>query len=396
MAEIVLITGTPGAGKTSHMVHMLVNDSMFKNSDGTPRKIFTNIKSLNIPDMPTIDVSSIASQQAESTDEKLSFHDIYKWIVKPENHGSVVIIDEAQDVWPARSNGSQVPPNVAWLNTHRHLGVDIFVLTQNPKLIDVNLRGLVNKHLHVAKNKLGMRTLLEWKYCANNPLTQAKDAFAKVHKLDKKIFGYYKSAELHTENKTKVTKWVFVLPIVLLIMPVALYFSYSLLKNMGNKEKVVEAAGTAAASTPSTLEGEIGQQIGTGGMTQPQNTLGAKPEDFVPRMAERPETKPIYDGQRQVQTMEWPVGCIINTKKVCTCYSEQGTKIKEINQQLCKSYVADGLPFNPYKRPEQEQQQANQAGNHSDDGSTAQVAQMGGKPLPSLNNGDSEVVANIQ
>ena len=394
MAEIVLITGTPGAGKTAHMVHMLVNDSMFKNSDGTPRKIFTNIKGLNIPDMPTIDVSSIASEQAESTDEKLSFHDIYKWIVKPENHGSVVIIDEVQDVWPARSNGSQVPPNVAWLNTHRHLGVDIFVLTQNPKNIDVNLRGLVNKHLHVAKNKLGMRTLLEWKYCANNPLTQAKDAFAKVHKLDKKIFGYYKSAEVHTENKTKVTKWVFVLPIVLLIMPVALYFSYSLLKNMASKDKVVEAA---AASAPAVTDGDTGQQLGTNSnMTQPQNTLGAKPEDFVPRMAERPETKPLYDGQRQVQAMEWPVGCIINTQKVCTCYSEQGTKIKEINQQLCKSYVADGLPFNPYKRPEQEQQQANQAGNHGDDGSTAQVAQMGGKPLPSLNNGDSEVVANIQ
>ena len=375
MAEIVLITGTPGAGKTAHMVHMLVNDSMFKNSDGTPRKIFTNIKGLNIPDMPTIDVSSIASEQAESTDEKLSFHDIYKWIVKPENHGSVVIIDEVQDVWPARSNGSQVPPNVAWLNTHRHLGVDIFVLTQNPKNIDVNLRGLVNKHLHVAKNKLGMRTLLEWKYCANNPLTQAKDAFAKVHKLDKKIFGYYKSAEVHTENKTKVSKWVFVLPIVLLIMPVALYFSYSLLKNMASKDKVVEAA---AASAPAATDGDTGQQLGTNSnMTQPQNTLGAKPEDFVPRMAERPETKPIYDGQRQVQAMEWPVGCIINTKKVCTCYSEQGTKIKEINQQLCKSYVADGLPFNPYKRPEQ-------------------ATQMGGDPLPSLSNGDSKDVANIQ
>ena len=394
MAEIVLITGTPGSGKTSHMVHMLVNDSMFKNSDGTPRKIFTNIKSLNIPDMPTIDVSSIASQQAESTDEKLSFHDIYKWIVKPENHGSVVIVDEAQDVWPARSNGSQVPPNVAWLNTHRHLGVDIFVLTQNPKLIDVNLRGLVNKHLHVAKNKLGMRTLLEWKYCANNPLTQAKDAFAKVHKLDKKIFGYYKSAEVHTENKTKVTKWVFVLPIVLLIMPVALYFSYSLLKNMASKDKVVEAA---AASAPAATDGDMGQQLGTNsGMTQPQNTLGAKPEDFVPRMAERPETKPLYDGQRQVQTMEWPVGCIINTKKVCTCYSEQGTKIKEINQQLCKSYVADGLPFNPYKRPEQATQQAVKPESNGYDGNAAQVAQMGGQPLPSLSNGDSKDVANIQ
>ena len=394
MAEIVLITGTPGAGKTAHMVHMLATDSMFKDADGKPRKIFTNIKGLNIPDMPTIDVSSIASEQAESTDEKLSFHDIYKWIVKPENHGSVVIIDEVQDVWPARSNGSQVPPNVAWLNTHRHLGVDIFVLTQNPKNIDVNLRGLVNKHLHVAKNKLGMRTLLEWKYCANNPLTQAKDAFAKIHKLDKKIFGYYKSAEVHTENKTKVTKWVFVLPIVLLIMPVALYFSYSLLKNMASKDKVVEAA---AASAPAATDGDMGQQLGTNSnMSQPQNTLGAKPEDFVPRMAERPETKPLYDGQRQVQAMEWPVGCIINTKKVCTCYSEQGTKIREIPQKLCESYVADGLPFNPYKRQEQATQQAVKPESNDYDGNAAQVAQMGGKPLPSLNNGDSEVVANIQ
>ena len=394
MAEIVLITGTPGAGKTAHMVHMLVTDPMFKDAEGKPRKIFTNIKELNIPGMPTIDVSSIASEQAESTDEKLSFHDIYQWIKQPENHGSVVIIDEVQDVWPARSSGSKVPPNVAWLNTHRHLGVDIFVLTQNPKNIDVNLRGLVNKHLHVAKNKLGMRTLLEWKYCANNPLTQAKDAFAKVHKLDKKIFGYYKSAEVHTENKTKVTKWVFVLPVVLLIMPVALYFSYSLLKNMASKDKVVEAS---AASAPAATDGDMGQQLGTNSnMTQPQNTLGAKPEDFVPRMAERPETKPLYDGQRQVQAMEWPVGCIINTKKVCTCYSEQGTKIREIPQKLCESYVADGLPFNPYKRQEQATQQAVQPESNGYDGNSAQVAQMGGEPLPSLSNGNSKDVANIQ
>lgn len=394
MAEIVLITGTPGAGKTAHMVHMLVNDPMFKDADGKLRKIFTNIKELNIPDMLTIDVSSIASEQAESTDEKLSFHDIYKWIKQPENYGSVVIVDEAQDVWPARSNGSQVPPNVAWLNTHRHLGVDIFVLTQNPKNIDVNLRGLVNKHLHVAQNKLGIRTLLEWKYCANNPLTQAKDAFAKLHRIDKKVLDYYKSAEVHTENKTKVTKWVFVLPIVLLIMPIALYFSYSLLKNMASKDKVVEAA---AASAPAATDGDMGQQLGTNSnMSQPQNTLGAKPEDFVPRMAERPETKPLYDGQRQVQAMEWPVGCIINTQKVCTCYSEQGTKIKEINQQLCKSYVADGLPFNPYKRQEQATQQSVQPESNGYDGSTAQVAQMGGEPLPSLSNGDSKDVANIQ
>lgn len=393
MAEIVLITGTPGAGKTAHMVHMMLNDPIFKDNEGNPRKVFTNIKELQLPHIP---VSSIKEEQAQSTDEKLSFHDCYEWIKKPENHGSIIIIDEVQDVWPARSNGSQVPPNVAWLNTHRHLGVDIFVLTQNPKSIDINLRGLVNKHLHVAKNKLGMRTLLEWKYCANNPLTQAKDAFAKVHKLDKKVFDLYKSAEIHTENKTKVTKWVFVLPIVLLIMPVAMYFSYSLLKNMGKSpEDVASTAASAPASFEQTASGTMAQ---LGNNSHTENTLGAKPEDFIPRLAERPETKPLYDSQRQVQTMEWPIGCIINVKNKCHCFTDQGTKIKEIHESLCRIYAVEGVPFNPYKRAEQQnpQKQQQTESSASNEPGSSQVVQMGGKPLPSLREGDSDTMAVIQ
>lgn len=393
MAEIVLITGTPGAGKTAHMVHMMLNDPIFKDNEGNPRKVFTNIKELQLPHIP---VSSIKEEQAQSTDEKLSFHDCYEWIKKPENHGSI-IIDEVQDVWPARSNGSQVPPNVAWLNTHRHLGVDIFVLTQNPKNIDINLRGLVNKHLHVAKNKLGMRTLLEWKYCANNPLTQAKDAFAKVHKLDTKVFDLYKSAEIHTENKTKVTKWVFVLPVVLIIMPIALYFSYSLLKNMGkDTTETAQTAASAPAAIEQTATGIANQFDNAANGNQVQNTLGAKAEDFIARLAERPETKPLYDSQRQVQAMEWPVGCIINTQDKCTCYSEQGTKIKEINDELCKTYVADGLPFNPYKRAEQQNSQQQNTDNRSTQQGNSQIAQLGGNSLPSLHNGDSDKMAVIQ
>lgn len=396
MAEIVLITGTPGAGKTAHMVHMMLHDPIFKTPDGELRKVFTNIKGL---ELPHIAVSSLKEELAQSTDEQLSFHDMYTWIKKPENHGSIVIIDEVQDVWPARSNGSQVPPNVSWLNTHRHLGVDIFVLTQNPKNIDINLRGLVNKHLHIAKNKLGMRTLLEWKYCANNPLTQAKDAFAKVHKLDTEVFDLYKSAEIHTENKTKVSKWVFVLPMVLLIMPIALYFSYSLLKNMGKSEDT--ATETTAASAPATLDGSNSVQNAVNNAIPQnpiQNTLGAKPEDFIARLAERPETKPLYDGQRQVQTMEWPVGCIINTKSDCTCYTEQGTKIKEIPQELCKSYVADGLPFNPYKAPEQQTQQSQGNDTHQANYAADEpyIAQMSGEARPSLSEGNAPSLANIQ
>lgn len=387
MAEIVLVTGKPGAGKTAHVVHLMLNDPIFKDKDGNLRKVFSNIKELQLPHTH---VSSIQSEQPESTEEQLSFHDCYKWIKKEENLGSILIIDEVQDVYPARTNGSRVPENVSWLNTHRHLGVDIFVITQDPKDIDSRLRNLVNKHYHIAKNKLGARTILEWKYCANNPLTQAKDAMAKLHKIDDKVKDLYKSAEIHTENKNKRSKWVFILPIAVLLIPIMFYISYSLLVNIGHEESVILED---AASAPAGIEQQIAAQNAL--QNPQQNTLGAKPEDFIPRLAERPETKPLYDSKRQVQTMEWPVGCITSTKGACTCYSEQGTKLKEIPQQLCESYVQDGLPFNPYRQPEKDAQQVNNKESKGS-GSNGQIAQLSGQPLPSLHDGDSNTVANIQ
>lgn len=347
MAEIVLITGKPGAGKTAHMVHMMLHDPIFKNENGELRKVFTNIKGL---ELPHIEVSSIQSEQAESTDEKLSFHDVHKWIKQPENLGSIIIIDEVQDVYPARGNGSKVPENVSWLNTHRHLGVDIFVLTQDPKDIDSRLRNLVNKHLHIAKNKLGMRTLLEWKYCANNPIVQAKDAFAKVHKIDDNVKNLYKSAEIHTVNTTKVSKWVYAIPVLLVAFPALFYLSYVLLKNGGRlkpekqETPIVQAASQPALSSLDNVQNALhGEQ---------QKSL--KASDFVPTLAERPESKPIYDGVRSVKQFERVAACVKGGKTGCTCYSDQGTPLKEVTKAMCVDYATNGLPFDPFREPIQD------------------------------------------
>lgn len=346
MAEIVLITGKPGAGKTAHMVHMMLHDPIFKNENGELRKVFTNIKGL---ELPHIEVSSIQSEQAESTDEKLSFHDVHKWIKQPENLGSIIIIDEVQDVYPSRGNGSKVPENVSWLNTHRHLGIDIFVLTQDPKDIDSRLRNLVNKHLHIAKNKLGMRTLLEWKYCANNPIVQAKDAFAKVHKIDDNVKNLYKSAEIHTVNTTKVSKWVYAIPVLLVAFPALFYLSYVLLKNGGRlKPEKQETPIVQAASQPALSSLDVQNAL------QSEQQKSLKASDFVPTLAERPESKPIYDGVRSVKQFERVAACVKGGKTGCTCYSDQGTPLKEVTKAMCVDYATNGLPFDPFREPVQE------------------------------------------
>lgn len=342
MAEVVLMTGTPGSGKTLKLVSMMDKDEdVFKpDENGIKRKVFTNINGLKLPHIP---VSSKLSEQTHSTDEKLSFHDCYEWIQKPENHGSILIIDEAQDVWPTRSAGAKVPPNVEWLNTHRHLGVDIFVLTQNPKYLDLNLRGLVKKHWHIAANKLGMRTLLEWKYCATNPVAQAKDAFASIYKPDESVYDKYISAQVHTDNKTKRSKWVYILPVVAILAPLLIFVSYKLLQS---KYSVPEQAENVQAASDVVNS--------SGGLTVPSNTAESAnltPEMFVPTLSERPESKPIYNGVRQVHQYERLAACIDGGKSGCACYSDQATKLREIPEALCREYANEGLPFDPFREP---------------------------------------------
>lgn len=371
MAEVVLITGTPGSGKTLKLVSMMAKDPMFQpDENGISRKVFTNIKGLKLPHIP---VSSKLKEQSVSTDEKLSFHDVYDWIEKPENHGSILIIDEAQDVWPARSPGAKVPPNVEWLNTHRHLGVDIFVLTQNPKYLDLNLRGLVKKHWHIAANKLGMRTLLEWKYCANNPITQAKDAFASIYKLDDSVYDLYDSAEVHTENKTKRSKWVYVLPLALVLAPIFLFVSYKMLKQNYSADREVPGLEQAASDPAANGVPDTAGSYANGG--------NLTPEMFVPTLSEKPESKPIYNGVRQVKAFERVAACIDGGKSGCACYTDQATKIREIPETLCREYAHEGLPFDPYR---EQRQTADSRPTEAPPEERPQILALDGQPRPNI------------
>lgn len=373
MAEICLITGTPGSGKTLKMVSMMANDEMFQpDENGFRRKIFTNIKGLKIPHTY---IETDAKKLPKSTDEQLSAHDMYEWIEKPENIGSIVIVDEAQDVWPVRSAGSKIPDNVQWLNTHRHQGIDIFVLTQGPKLLDQTLRTLVRKHYHIASNKMGMRTLLEFQSCADDPLKMVSNGFSSIYTLDKKVYDLYESAEVHTVNKVKRSKWFYTLPVIILLIPVFIGLSYKMLSSYGKKQEETvskeESASELKDNSASSANIET-VQSSNGNLT---------PEMFVPVLPEKPESKPIYNGVRQVKTFEHIAGCIEGGKTGCTCYSQQGTPLKEITKEMCKDYARNGLPFDPYKEENQQNVEQKETAMKDD---KPKVVSMGGKPQQNL------------
>ncbi len=340
---ITLITGSPGSGKTLRMVSELAKTKEFEG-----RKIFvdgiTGLKLGNIEPFP--DGHGIA--------------DMHIWAKDPEYHGSVFVIDEAQRFFPKRSSNSKVPELLEFLHVHRHYGLDIYIITQMPTRIDKTVCDLVGAHYHIHKNRLGFRMQYYWDYCATSPKTESRHAQASVYRLDKNAFKLYESAQIHTKVKQPKSKVRWIIPLALCS---AVYFS------MGSYDKFVALSssgktGQSPAPAPSPAAAGGGGVAGVvqGQKQQVDDSLrnaagGGYPltEDlFKPTIPHMAESKPLYDAVRQVKTFEYATACI-QSGKSCNCYSSQATKIKEIGRDLCLQYVRDGLPFNPYREPQQQQ-----------------------------------------
>lgn len=338
---LYLYTGVPGAGKTLYAVSNLVKRKDFKD-----RPIFVDgIKDLDHDKINYFDIPEGESIQTWP-----------KWAPP----GAIIVVDECQRIFRPRPSGSKVPDYVAELETHRHRGLDFILITQHPRLIDVHLRGLIEHHTHLGKTNLGLRRKLEWTTGgAKDPESRAniREALISVYRLDKSVYGLYKSAEVHTKIRTKKSKLLMLFPLALCLVGYGVWsFTgfWGKFSGEGEKAKTASTTQTAQAQTqPSAVSASEPVSNGQYPKAETKPEEPKKPhlseEDYQPRIAERPETAPIYDGMNKaVKAMPWPAACI-KAENRCTCYTDQGTKIKDIGKQTCLNYVKDGLPFNPYK-----------------------------------------------
>jgi len=363
---IILQTGVPGSGKTSSVVNMLMTDESythFTDKDGVKKKrpLFVN----GIPELKI--------EHEELTDEQIKEKPFQDFLP----YGSLVIIDEAQRLMGTRSAASKVPPFIEALALHRHHGLDIVLITQHPSFLDSFVRKLVQRHMHVSIKPVG-RKLYEWNECVDQPDSSVNIARAieRTFVVPKKSFGMYKSAEVHTKSKRRIPKSLI---FVVLFIPLLIGFTLYTINNMSKRFSADEQQTTSTIAASDV--------DGTEPKTSPATTdigQNLKPEDFVPTLAEKPESKPIYDNVRQVKTFEYPVGCVDGGKSGCTCYSSQGTPLKEITKAMCKDYVKNGLPFNPYKDEQQTAQQPQTAPQTSYTPENGQVLTMGGKSPQNL------------
>lgn len=329
---ITLSTGLPGNGKTLFMLWYIQAKAKKENRE----VYYHNVKNLN----------------TDAVGPWMEF-DPENWMDLP--HGSIILIDECQEVFPRKPNGAVLPGFYSELAKHRHKGFDIFLVTQHPTLIDNFVRRLVGQHFHsVRKFGLQRSTVYEWSACQPAPETVAshKSAVVLKWKYPKEVFGWYKSAEVHTVKRSIPAKLVLAILFVFSVIGVGVFVMHRY-KHRYDKPEV---AAASAGARPGAAGGVVGSAPGVvapaGAVPDPSADPVADLKRYAweqtPRVTGLPQTAPKYDELTKPTRVPVPAMCVqIGTPGVghevrCKCYTQQATPMN-VEFGMCMEFARNGV-----------------------------------------------------
>lgn len=312
---ITLLTGLPGNGKGVYGIDWLMNEVNKENkrlaSEGKPERVvyYSGINDCKVPGWVELD-------------------DARQWYRCPP--GSYILIDECQRIFRTRSNGSAVPPEVSELETHRHNGLDLLLITQHPMLIDQNIRRLVGRHFHIMR-KFGMEKAVvhEWNKVVEQPHKSRTGSIRHDYSYNKAVYDLYKSAEVHTVKRNIPMRYWFMFAAPFLVAALA-YYGYSTFHGAVN-----DAPGMPLQED----SGLLSRAPGSAGNSEPELDYFAA---RTPRVPAFPATAPIYDEVTKPVRAPIPAGCILSKSKGCNCFTQQATPL-QIDENTCRQIVAGGF-----------------------------------------------------
>jgi zona occludens toxin len=326
--SITLITGVPGSGKTLKAVwdhlrpevgRVQVSEDEWGNEQKTPSTVYTNINSLKV-DHELIEIGGTWTKTGSEwkyDGNPFSLRNWHNW-AKP---GAKIYADEFQKAWPPRPNGAPVPPDVQALDTHRHMGVDFVVITQNCRNVDRHLLGLVDRHLHVRRiANMPLAVIYEWDHASVN-LNYRNSMAKSPWRYPRNAYKLYKSAELHTKQKRKMPAVVW---FILFGVCGAVYGFPTLQSRLNERihgKAPIEAKKEASANNVSV---ELGPAVKSPVVDQ-VNSAAAAP---AAPAAIAPIAQPV-----QVS------GCIVTAAKACKCFDVQGKSV-ELVPEMCPDATA--------------------------------------------------------
>lgn len=321
-----LVTGLPGAGKTSNELWDFLHNKDYENRP----KYCTPIKGFNAAEHGVTEIEHINV-----------------WRDLPD--GCVVIVDEVQR-FCGTDLGREAPDWVQDFAVHRHTGKDFVFITQSPMFIHPFARKLANPHVnyHRPWNMKGVR--YTWEGVQNDPSSKAaKNAGqSQLVKTDPKVFTLYTSTVLDTHKAKPPYKIIATIAIGSLVaisgFIYALFFIMGLMKGgTSQATHVAETAAIAATSQAASVPAPNGFGVPASGPKEPVWTE----ETMKPRVSSMPYTAPVYDGLTTPTDFPRVAACMSSESRgTCNCYTQQATPV-DVPYSACVVYVRHGS-FDPW------------------------------------------------
>ena len=322
---IFLLTGSTGAGKTLSAVEWIQR----VRAETPDRLVYSNIDGLNIPGVLPLDRDSI-----------LSWHESCE-------KGSILFIDEAQHYWRAQRSGDPSQA-VIEMETHRHDGIDIVLMTPHPTFLHANIRKLQPTHIHLVAYTNHSALRWEWLDCHDDVASDATRAVGdfKEWEYPAECYGSYISASSHTKSmkrpwKRIIARVVLIISILAMVAGVLVGGYYAVKKG---KESTA-AFKTSQGASPSSSGKRAGLFTAGQGGPVVYATAAEYAEAQVPRIEAMPWSAPIYDGQ--AVTAHPRLFCIAVVDDRCSCVTEQGTKAR-VSTAVCREIAVNGPPYDPF------------------------------------------------
>jgi len=320
---IFLVTGLPGHGKT----------------------YFTVAKAIEV-----IGASGRAVFYSGITGLKLDWteSDPREWYTLQD--GSVVVMDEAQKVFPVPPVGAPRGRHVTELETHRHRGFDLWLITQDAGLLDSHVRRLVGVHYHVQR-PFGMPfvNVLQWDGVHNpRDYHDRQKAVTSKFRLTSKVWNLYTSATQHTV-KMRIPWKLVALVVAGLAVPVLGFGVWKFMSGMSGdaSRRSQEARGVS----PSRASGGAPPSQLGGGLGLPRvASMREWSEALTPRVADAPWSAPRYDEMTKAEIAPIITACIedLNPREYfCRCFANNGASLS-VSETYCRRAIRRGFPFRDF------------------------------------------------
>jgi len=349
---ITLITGLPGNAKTLFTL-CFVKDMADKNP--SRQVYYSGIRNLSLP---WVNIGGYEKQEDGTTREVIPDGAPVKggleWYLLPT--GSIVVLDECQNYFRVRGQGQAVPRAVQEFETHRHRGIDIFLITQHPMLIDTNVRRLVERHFHCMRwFGLERSTVHEFNGVKLEVDKSRNGSVRHEFKFPREAYKWYRSAEVHTV-KSRVPKRVFFIAAIPVLLCALGYVLYD------RMFKYASGAGAAERIQGKDAPGQNVRPAGKGGNGSAPAVVLTSAEyiaAFKPRIEGLAHTAPVFDEVMKPAQAPTPAACIASVNS-CKCYTEQATYLP-MPADVCKQIVQHGY-FRYWALPQPAQDRSQQAG----------------------------------